>query len=408
MNICLLSTSTPLHQVGGTELHAEILARLAAAKGHRVFWVTTASPDGRETEEKDGYRVHYLRGTSHRMSRKDAPAWWSASTEKILTLKAEHGLDVIWAENLCGQHYAAFARASTGVPLVSIMNGLGIRGEVISNWNRVDSLKEAAWFFTRYAVQTLFYYIPWLNRTINGSDLVVAISDESFLELGQEFPSARGKMVKIYNPIDTNLFTPDEHRREAERNKLGVLPDEKLMLMAGILHKQKGFHFGLKAYGMLRAEFPRLKLVIAGDGPEAAALKAATENSGLSGSVTFTGNVPNRDLPAVYNAADIYLNPTIRKEGLGLVILEAMACGLPSVISKIGGTGSTITDGVSGFFTVPGDSAGIAEKTAVILRDPALALAMGAAAREKACADFSEKNIDRYLEISEGLLKAGK
>ncbi len=408
MNICLLSTSTPLHQVGGTELHAEILARLAAAKGHRVFWVTTASPDGRETEKKDGYRIDYLRGTSHRMSRKDAPAWWSASTEKILALKAEHGLDVIWAENLCGQHYAAFARAKAGVPLVSIINGLGIRGEVISNWNRVNSFSEIAWFFTRYAVQTLFYYLPWLNRTIRDSDLVVAISDESFLELGQEFPSARGKMIKIYNPIDTALFAPDKRKREAARHKLGVLPGEQLLLMTGVLHKQKGFHVGLKAFALLREEFPGLKLAIAGDGPEAGALKTAAERSGLSNAVTFTGNIPNRDLPEIYNAADIYLNPTLRKEGLALVILEAMACGLPSVISKIGGTGSTITDGVNGFFTSPGDSAGIAKKTAAILRDPALAAAMGAAAREKACADFSEKNIGRYLEISEGLLKAGK
>jgi len=408
MKICLLATATPRHQTGGTEIHAETLARFAAARGHEVYWLTSSRPEGAETEERDGYRLFYLPGTDYRMSRRSAPVWWRESFKKINELRESGGLDVIWAENLTGQYYAAFAQAGDRVPLISIIQGPGIRGEILSNWNRAASAKEFLWFFTRYAAQTLFYFIPWFRRVMRNSDRIVTISDECVSALSREFPGSIDKISKIYDFVDTSVFRPDAGLREAARRSMGIRPDEKALIMAGVAHRQKGFHIGINAFELLRREVPGARLIIAGDGPELGGLKALVSGKGLADAVVFRGRVEHGELPALYNAADLHLNPTLRFEGLALVIPEAMACGLPCVVSRIGGTGSTIEDGRSGFFTRPGDAAGMAEKAAALLKDPALAAAMGRAARERALREFSEKNIDSYIELSAELIKAGK
>ena len=179
MRIAVLCTATTRHQAGGTEVHAEFIARLAAAKGHTVTCITSAREDGAEQETKDGYTTCYLPGTDHRMSRSQAPAWWRESAKKISELAAKDGLDVIWAENLSGQYYASRFRERVGVPVISIIQGLGVAGEIKSAYGRVDSFGELAYFLTRYAAQIVFYYIPRFRRMVRFSDRLIAISRET-------------------------------------------------------------------------------------------------------------------------------------------------------------------------------------------------------------------------------------
>lgn len=400
MRIAVLCTATTRHQAGGTEVHAEFIARLAAAKGHTVTCITSAREDGAEQETKDGYTTCYLPGTDHRMSRSQAPAWWRESAKKISELAAKDGLDVIWAENLSGQYYASRFRERVGVPVISIIQGLGVAGEIKSAYGRVDSFGELAYFLTRYAAQIVFYYIPRFRRMVRFSDRLIAISRETLEAVAAEYPSAREKLRLVYNFIDTRRFRPDAELRDRTRAALGIPRDARLLLLCGVAHRQKGFHIGVEAFKRVLGEIPGARLLLVGNGPELPALKKLVSDEKLEASVIFAGNVPNENLPAYYNAADLYLNPTLRQEGLGIVIIEAMACGLPSVVSRIGGTGSTIDDGVSGFFVPAGDAAALGVRAVEVLKNKELARAMSAAAREKALRVFSEKNIDHYLEIS--------
>lgn len=405
MRIAVLCTATMRHQAGGTEVHAEFIARLAAAKGHTVTCITSAREDGVEQEAKDGYTTCYLPGTDYRMSRSQAPAWWRESSKKISELAAKDGLDVIWAENLSGQYYAARLREETGIPMISVIQGLGVAGEIKSAYARADSLRELAYFFTRYAAQVIFYYIPRFRRMVRFSDRLIAISRETLEAVAAEYPSSREKLRLVYNFIDTRRFRPDAELRARTRAALGIPQDARLLLMCGVAHRQKGFHVGVEAFKKVLREVPGARLIIVGNGPELPALKQLVSDEKLEASVTLAGNVPNENLPAYYNAADLYLNPTLRQEGLGIVIIEAMACGLPSVVSRIGGTGSTIDDGASGFFVPPGDAAALGARAVDILKNKELARAMSAAAREKALRVFSERNIDQYLEISREIAK---
>ena len=86
MRISILTTSTPLHRMGGTEVHAETLAKAAAAEGHEVTIITTSHPREKPSEKKDGYVVIYLPGTNFEMSRRHLKAWWEQSAAKLAEL----------------------------------------------------------------------------------------------------------------------------------------------------------------------------------------------------------------------------------------------------------------------------------------------------------------------------------
>lgn len=403
MRICMLTVTTLAHRMGGSELHAETLAAEAAAFGHEVTLVTSAHPAGLKEERKAGYRILYLPGTHFSMSRAWSRRWWPASVEAVGRLRAEGGLDVVWAENFSGLGYAALPKERRA-PVISIVNGLAVRGEIISNLNRISTAGELLYFLTRYAAQMIFYYIPRFWAMTRDSDLLVGVSRESSEAVAGEFPSSRERVKTILNPVDTSLFAPDPRLRREGRQRLGLRDGETAVLMSGVIHKQKGMHLGLEAVAGLG---DRVRLIIVGDGPHRAGLEARARELGLAGRAVFCGMQQSRDMPLYYNATDVYLSPTMRMEGLPLVVLEAMACGLPSVLSRIGGIPSAIDDGINGFLIKPGDTAALADKLRLLAGDPALRAALGANARKKAVEVFDKKVIVReYLAASEALLRA--
>ncbi len=400
MRICLLTTSTTAHQMGGTEVQAEILAAEAARQGHDVLIITTAHPKGLKAEERNGYRVIYLDGTSHTMSRRTAPDWWRASAERTEALCASGNMDVVWAANFSGLSYAALPRAARR-PVISIVQGLAVRGEIASNFGRVSTPGELLYFLTRYAAQTLFYYIPRFRAMVRDSDLLIGVSNETVAALEKEFPESRGKSVAILNPVDTEVFRPDPRLRAEGRGKIGFSPKNSVVLMSGVLHKQKGVHLGLEAFAAVCREFPGARLAIAGEGPERARLQELCLDLGISGKVAFRGLVPNAEMPLYYNAADIFLNPTLRLEGLPLVLLEAMSCGLPCVTSRIGGTGSSIEDGKSGYFTEPGNTRELSAKLRILLAGNELRAGLSAGARTRAVEVFDKRRVlKEYISAS--------
>lgn len=404
MRICLLTTSTTVHQAGGTEVQAGTLAAEAARQGHTVFVLTSAHPEGTARESRDGYTTVYIPGTHFSMSRRWERRWRELSPAAAAALRSEEGIDVFWAENFAGLPYAALPRAERA-PVIAIANGLAVKGEIASVFSGVSGPAGLAWFLTRYAAQLLFSYLPWYRALARDSDLIAAVSRETAAALEAELPASRGKIEVVYNPVDCALFRPDAALRAAARRELGLEPEQPAVLMSGVLHRQKGMHLGLEAFSALAGEFPAARLLIAGDGPERASLGRAALAGGLAGRVIFCGARRNAEMPGLYNAADVYLNPTLRGEGLGMVNIEAMACGVPCVSSLSGGTGSTIDDGVSGYFAARGDAAALAARLRPLLADAALRAGMGRAGREKALKVFEKSvTVGRYLAASERLL----
>ncbi len=146
---------------------------------------------------------------------------------------------------------------------------------------------------------------------------------------------------------------------------------------------RKGQDTLLRAWPAVLEQVPDAALLIVGGGPYAKALHQLAERTGLSGSVTFTGPVPQAELPAHYAAGDVFAMPCRTRrggldvEGLGIVYLEASAAGLPVVGGDSGGAPDAILEGETGYVVGGRDVRALSDRLIALLQDPAGARAMG-------------------------------
>jgi phosphatidyl-myo-inositol dimannoside synthase len=203
-------------------------------------------------------------------------------------------------------------------------------------------------------------------------------------------PRAAQRLVRLAPGVDTAAFRPGTGGA-AVRRRLGIA-GRPVVLCVSRLVPRKGQDTLLRAWPQVRraagdasstaaAGGPVLLLV--GDGPYRADLGRLAARLGVTDSVVFTGPVPMADLPAYYDAADIFAMPCRTRrhgldvEGLGIVYLEASAAGLPVIGGDSGGAPDAILHGESGYVVPGGDAAAVAARLTELLGDPAAATAMG-------------------------------
>jgi phosphatidyl-myo-inositol dimannoside synthase len=198
-------------------------------------------------------------------------------------------------------------------------------------------------------------------------------------------PEAASRMTRLAPGVDTAAFRPGAGGDKV-RERLG-LGNRPVVVCVSRMVPRKGQDTLIRAWPRVLAAGgdgpggPVLLLV--GDGPYRAELGRLARSAGLSGSVVFTGPVPSADLPAYYDAGNVFAMPCRTRrggldvEGLGIVYLEASACGLPVVSGDSGGAPDAIRNGETGY-VVPGrDVAAVADRITGLLADPAGAAAMG-------------------------------
>ncbi|MEP6758111.1 MAG: glycosyltransferase family 4 protein [Actinomycetota bacterium] len=172
------------------------------------------------------------------------------------------------------------------------------------------------------------------------------------------------------------------------------------VLFVGRLDERKGFPVAVGAFAELAATRPDLHLVVVGDGPQRSALDALPTT--LRARVTMLGPVPNQELPPIHAACDLYLGPSTGGESFGIVLVEAMAAGLPVVASNTPGYDEVLTDGIDGLAVPPRDVEALAGAAGRVLDTPELAARLAAAGRLRADAfDWSvviERIEDCYRE----------
>jgi phosphatidylinositol alpha-1,6-mannosyltransferase len=199
--------------------------------------------------------------------------------------------------------------------------------------------------------------------------------------------------------VDVGRFHPEVDVRSV-RERLG-LGHRKLVLCFGRLVRRKGVHRLIDALPQLARRVPEVALVVGGTGPEERRLRRLAGRR--AGEVVFAGRVPVEDAPALYAAADVFALPVADRwfgldvEGFGVVLLEAAACGTPSVTGRSGGTPEAVVDGRTGFVIDARDQQILVEKIAWLLEHPAAAAEMGAAARALAVSEFSRERLPEVL-----------
>lgn len=175
------------------------------------------------------------------------------------------------------------------------------------------------------------------------------------------------------------------------------------ILFAGRLRTEKGVLVLLDAFARVRAAIPEARLVIVGDGPARPEIETRVAALSLSDAVTLTGTIKHRAMPDVFRAADVVAMPslTTRKweEQVGMVALQAMACGIPVVATRSGAIPEYVPES-AGMLVPERDTHALADALKTILCDEALRERLGRAAREHACAHYDARlNVRRAEQV---------
>ncbi|HEY4722745.1 MAG TPA: glycosyltransferase, partial [Anaerolineae bacterium] len=144
------------------------------------------------------------------------------------------------------------------------------------------------------------------------------------------------------------------------------------------------------------------ELIVAGDGPMRSAWEKLAAELELGGKVRFIGVVPDEDLPALYRCADVFVLPaSARSEAYGIVLVEAMAAGLPCITTELGtGTSYVVQDGITGVVVPARTPAALADAANRLLADESLRNRMGEAGQERARREFGQETmIDRVEAV---------
>ena len=204
----------------------------------------------------------------------------------------------------------------------------------------------------------------------------------------------------IYNGVDVSRFKPRD--ATSIRRRLGFAPGEKVLVFAGRLIPQKSPELALEAFAVICKVLPGTRLLILGRGHLLQSLSAKAKSLGLGDKVVFAGY--REDVEHFLSAADLFISSST-KEGFSNVLLEALASGLPAVVTDVGGNREAIRHGKEGFLCKP-HARSLGQAALRILRDPVLCAKMRVMARARAL----EFDVDHMAEqtacLYTSLLKA--
>ena len=185
--------------------------------------------------------------------------------------------------------------------------------------------------------------------------------------------------------------------REAARKRFSIPPESACIANVAAFVQEKGHVLLLRAVAELRAQFPHIVLLLAGEGPEKANLQGLARQLGIDGIVKFLGFVP--DVESVYAATDLFVFSS-HQEPLACAMLSAMAYGLPLVAFERGGNPEAVEDGRNGLLVKDLDSSALATAMARLLSNPDEARRLGESARETVKAHFSaDRMVDETLRL---------
>jgi phosphatidylinositol alpha-mannosyltransferase len=327
---------------GGVQVHVRELAVRLRADGHEVLVVTPARTD---PEEPWVVRIGSPLNVPYNASNAPIdPRPWSR--RRVRHALATFGPDVIHAHQPTAPSTGMWATLEARAPVVGTFHSGATRARL-------------------YDVAA-----PLLRRAADRLAIRIAVSERA-----AAFERARigGSFRVIPNGVDVERFA------HAEPMALG--PGRKA-LFVGRLDERKGFRVAVEAFGLLGATRDDVHLVVAGDGPDRDAIDGLP--LGARARVTMLGYVPNEELPAVTAACGVYLGAAVGGESFGVVLIEAMAAGVPVVASAIPGYDEVVTHDVSGILVPPRDPAALAEAAGRILDDPALGARLADGGRARA------------------------
>ncbi|MFQ5613048.1 MAG: glycosyltransferase [Anaerolineae bacterium] len=355
---------------GGIENMIRWLAEAQAAAGHEVT-VLVASLNGRSSVQTvNGVNIHRI-------------ARWGTVASTPLT----PGLPLA-----IRQYRPDIAHLHSPYPPGELLNALLGRARFSVMTYHSDIIRQRA---------LLAFYRPLLQRVLRKLDVIMPTS-ANYIESSPFLRRHRDKCRVIPLGIDLARFNRSRPALAAEiRQGVG----KPIVLFVGRLRYYKGLDTLIAAM----ARLPEAKLILVGGGSLRPKLEAQASALGLTERVHFAGEVSDADLPAYFRAADCFVLPSnSRAEAFGIVLLEAMASGLPVVSTELGtGTSFVNVHGQTGFVVPPQDEAALAGAIKQLIGDPEVRRRFARAALARVRAEFAkERMVERVMQVYAGLLAA--
>jgi len=239
------------------------------------------------------------------------------------------------------------------------------------------------------------------GRVFRLVDMVVAVSSAVREDLVARFPFVAQRCVTIHNGVDMLRFSPGGSR--GMREVVGAGAGDVVIGTVARLVPVKGLEYLLQAAGILLKKYANLRFVVVGSGGLRGRLEELARDLGILGRVVFVGGCD--DVVPWLSSFDMLVLPSLT-EGFGVSVLEACACGLPVVVTKVGGLAEIVQDGVNGWLVPPANPRELAEAIGCLVRYPEKRVQMGMAGRRMVEERFSLEAILReWRMLYEGLLQ---
>ena len=241
-----------------------------------------------------------------------------------------------------------------------------------------------------------FYNKYLLDKVLSYADVIISPS-EFYINESRFLGKYRNKIVVIPNGINIEDFDIP-YSKEQCREKLALPIEKDIILFVGNLIQYKGPDVLVKAMRIIAKEVPDTELIFVGSGRMREELEMLSKNLRIEKSVKFTGFVEENLKPLYYRAADVFCLPsTMSTESFGIVNLEAMACSVPIVASRIGGIPDVVKDGENGLLVPPMDSKALADAIIYLLENEDIRERMGKNGRKKV-EDYSWSKVAEETE----------
>ncbi len=247
-----------------------------------------------------------------------------------------------------------------------------IRGEPYSRLNANEKFMVSFNWFLRI----------FEEKMLERANKIIAVSHFTKRELLEYYKVPEEKIRVIHNGVDVNKFKPAQDKRKV-KEELGFKADDLAILSVGRLYARKGLFTLIESIPAIVERFKNVKFIISGKGQsdEMRKLLAHAEKFGVKDSIIFTGYYPDKKLPKLYQAADVFAFSTFY-EHHPFAVLEALSTGLPVVTTSVGGIPETIDSGKNGFLVEPFNPKQFADRILYLLEHPAEASEMGLLARQ--------------------------
>jgi glycosyltransferase involved in cell wall biosynthesis len=358
---------------GGTGAYVYYLSNELIKNGYKIY-VVTGSDQTLDVKVNEQLEVFFLKTPKAPVIKSFKLA--ASSYRKLNSIRERVNVDITHANLPLTPNFAV--PPNFGKTLVCTVHSTwkgeaqAIRGEPYSRLNANEKFMVSFNWFLRI----------FEEKMLERANKIIAVSYFTKRELLEYYKIPEEKIRVIHNGVDTTKFRPAKDKRKI-KEELGFNPNDLAIVSVGRLYARKGLFTLIESMPAVIKRFKNAKFIISGKGQsdEMRKLVDYAEKIGVKDNLIFTGYFPDKKLPKLYQAADVFAFSTFY-EHHPFAVLEALSTGLPVVTTNVGGIPETIENGKNGFLVEPFNPKQFADRILYLLEHPTEASEMGSLARK--------------------------